>query len=163
MKRLLAGIVFGFCLALFSAATVQAADCQFVLGFKTIRDLIGHDVVGGCLDNEHYNAIGDTIVSNTPRVACSPGARPTIGPLSPMATAPGLTAPMGSSSVSILSVSNGRPTMPALLVRRQRWNSPARRCATLNIALTNPRLSAVGSLRIATFNCRAVSIRKAKL
>ncbi len=65
MKRLLAGIVFGFCLALFSATTVQAADCQFVLGFKTIRDLIGHNIVGECLDNEHYNAIGDSVQHTT--------------------------------------------------------------------------------------------------
>ena len=65
MKRLLAGIVFGFCLALFSASTGLAADCQFVLGFKTIRDLIGHDTVGECLDSEHYNAIGDSVQHTT--------------------------------------------------------------------------------------------------
>ena len=34
--------------------------CQFVRGFKTLRDLIGHHIVGECLENEHYNAIGDS-------------------------------------------------------------------------------------------------------
>ena len=41
------------------------ADCQFVLGFKTLRDLIGHDIVGQCLENEHYNAIGDSVQQTT--------------------------------------------------------------------------------------------------
>lgn len=45
---------------LFYPATAQAAECRFVLGFATLRDLIGHDIVGPCLENEHYNAIGDS-------------------------------------------------------------------------------------------------------
>ena len=31
-----------------------------MLGFKALRDLIGHEIVGECLDNEHYNDIGDS-------------------------------------------------------------------------------------------------------
>ncbi len=31
-----------------------------MLGFKVLRDLIGHEIVGECLDNEHYNDIGDS-------------------------------------------------------------------------------------------------------
>ena len=61
MGKTLVAIGLAVFLALFTAATVHAADCQFVLGFKTLRDLIGHDVVGECLENEHYNAIGDSV------------------------------------------------------------------------------------------------------
>ena len=50
----------GVALLLLTPGRMPAADCQFVLGFKTLRDLIGHDIVGECLDNEHYNAIGDS-------------------------------------------------------------------------------------------------------
>ena len=46
-------------------ASVAAAECQFVLGFKTLRDLIGHDVVGECLENQHYDATGDTVRQQT--------------------------------------------------------------------------------------------------
>ena len=65
MFRCLAGFVLGFLLALMGASTVAAADCQFVLGFNTLRDLIGHDIVGECLENEHYNEIGEAC--NRPR------------------------------------------------------------------------------------------------
>ncbi len=60
MFRCLVGFVLGFLLALMGASTVAAADCQFVLGFNILRDLIGHEIVGECLENEHYNAIGDS-------------------------------------------------------------------------------------------------------
>ena len=65
MFRCLAGFVLCFLLALMGASTVAAADCQFVLGFNTIRDLIGHDIVGECLENEHYNEIGDSVQQTT--------------------------------------------------------------------------------------------------
>ena len=44
----------------FTPSTAQAADCEFRLGFATLRDLIGHEIVGECLENEHYNEIGDS-------------------------------------------------------------------------------------------------------
>ena len=48
-------------LMLFADATTHATNhCEFRLGFKTLRDLIGHDIVGKCLENEHYNEIGDS-------------------------------------------------------------------------------------------------------
>ena len=65
MFRCLAGFVLCFLLALMGASTVAAADCQFVLGFNTLRDLIGHDIVGECLENEHYNEIGDSVQQTT--------------------------------------------------------------------------------------------------
>ena len=66
MKKILSAVVMGICLSLLSAATVHAnADCQFVLGFQTLRDLIGHEIVGECLENEHYNAIGDSVQQTT--------------------------------------------------------------------------------------------------
>ena len=42
-----------------------AVDCQFTLGFKTLRDLIGHDNVGDCLANERYSANGDSLQQST--------------------------------------------------------------------------------------------------
>ena len=65
MFRCLAGFVLGFLLALMGASTVAAADCQFVLGFNTLRNLIGHDIVGECLENEHYNEISDSVQQTT--------------------------------------------------------------------------------------------------
>jgi hypothetical protein len=38
--------------------TVQAANCEFVLGFKAIHDMIP-DVVGDCLVSEHHGTNGD--------------------------------------------------------------------------------------------------------
>ena len=63
----------GSCSAIFLAlvlfllfpTTVAAADCQFVLGFKTLRDLIGYDIVGECGENERYNSIGDSVQQTT--------------------------------------------------------------------------------------------------
>lgn len=66
MKRKILAFLLGMCLALFATTTAQAAeDCRFVLGFKTLRDLIGHEVVGRCLENEHYNEIGDSLQQTT--------------------------------------------------------------------------------------------------
>ncbi len=45
---------------LLPANSVSATDCQFVLGFATLRDLIGHEIVGECLEQEHYNEISDS-------------------------------------------------------------------------------------------------------
>lgn len=47
-------------LLLLSSTPAQAADCEFRLGFKTLRNLIGHEIVGDCLENEHYNEISDS-------------------------------------------------------------------------------------------------------
>ena len=58
-------LLLGFALFLLMPTSVAAADCQFVLGFKTLRDLIGHDNVGECLENEHHNATGDSVQQTT--------------------------------------------------------------------------------------------------
>ncbi len=63
MKRLAAFL--GFFLFLLFSNSVAAAECQFVLGFKTIRDLIGHETVGECLENEHHGANGDALQKTT--------------------------------------------------------------------------------------------------
>ncbi len=66
MKRPVAIFVLGLGLALLSATSVGASvDCQFVLGFKTLRDLIGHETVGECLENEHHDANGDSLQHTT--------------------------------------------------------------------------------------------------
>ncbi|MDE2929553.1 MAG: hypothetical protein OXQ27_01355 [Chloroflexota bacterium] len=58
---MLSAFIFVHFLALLAPSVVSAsADCEFRLGFKTLRDLIGHDIVGECLENEHYNALGDS-------------------------------------------------------------------------------------------------------
>ena len=60
MGRILRAFLLGIVLLLVTPSVLLSADCQFVLGFETLRDLIGHDIVGECLENEHYNAIGDS-------------------------------------------------------------------------------------------------------
>ena len=61
MKKRLSALLLGLFLALIAPSIASASDaCEFRLGFKTLRDLIGHDIVGDCLENEHYNAIGDS-------------------------------------------------------------------------------------------------------
>ena len=57
MKRF--AVFFALALFLLAPATLSAAECQFVLGFKTLRDLVGHDVVGECLENQRYSANGN--------------------------------------------------------------------------------------------------------
>ena len=50
-----------FIIFVLTASSLSAhSHCEFRLGFKTLRDLIGHDIVGECLESEHYNAIGDS-------------------------------------------------------------------------------------------------------
>ncbi len=66
MKRLVAILVLGLGLALLTATSIGASvDCQFVLGFKTLRDLVGHETVGECLENEHHSANGDSVQRTT--------------------------------------------------------------------------------------------------
>ena len=64
MKRRL-GLFLGFALFLLLPTSVAAAECQFVLGFATLRDLIGHEIVGECLENEHHGANGDSLQQTT--------------------------------------------------------------------------------------------------
>ena len=59
-RRYAAAALLGLILALLASTPATAADCEFRLGFKALRDLIGHDIVGECLEDEHYNAIGDS-------------------------------------------------------------------------------------------------------
>ena len=63
MTRLAA--LFAFALFLLLQTSIAAAECQFVLGFKTLRDLIGHEIVGECLENEHHGANGDALQQTT--------------------------------------------------------------------------------------------------
>lgn len=66
MKKLAAILVLGLGLALLSVTSVAASvDCRFVLGFQTLRDLVGHEIVGECLENEHHNANGDSVQRTT--------------------------------------------------------------------------------------------------
>ena len=65
IRRVLTALLLGIALLLVTPSVSLAADCQFVLGFKTLRDLVGHDIVGDCLEGEHYNAIGDSVQQTT--------------------------------------------------------------------------------------------------
>lgn len=58
LKRFAA--LFASALFLLLPTTAAAAECEIVLGFKTLRDLIGHDIVGECLENERYAANGNS-------------------------------------------------------------------------------------------------------
>ncbi|MGI8915054.1 MAG: hypothetical protein ACR2JY_14930 [Chloroflexota bacterium] len=52
-------------LGLHAVPLANAESCQFILGFKTMHDLLG-GIVGGCLDNEQHNpANGDGLQHTT--------------------------------------------------------------------------------------------------
>src|SRR5215212_4842158 len=54
MVRLVAIVVAAaVCYVLAPLGVVAQADCQFTLGFKTLRDKIP-EIVGNCLENEHF-------------------------------------------------------------------------------------------------------------
>src|SRR5579862_5934823 len=62
---LLASLVSGFIVAAPTASVAAASDCQLVLGFKTLHDLIPA-IVGDCLVDEHYNSTnGDGLQETT--------------------------------------------------------------------------------------------------
>ena len=65
MKSWRLAILVAFALFLLLPTSVAAAECEFVLGFKTLRDLIGHDIVGECLENQHHGANGDGLQQTT--------------------------------------------------------------------------------------------------
>ncbi len=65
MKRVLTALLFGFALLIVTPGVTLAHECHFVLGFSTLRDLIGHDVVGACLEDERYSASGDSAQRTT--------------------------------------------------------------------------------------------------
>jgi hypothetical protein len=47
------------------ASSAEAASCQFVLGFKTLHDMIPQ-IVGDCLENEHHDSVnGDGLQQTT--------------------------------------------------------------------------------------------------
>jgi len=60
MKSWRLAILLATALFLFLPSSLAAADCEFRFGFKTLRDLIGHDIVGECLENERYAANGNS-------------------------------------------------------------------------------------------------------
>ena len=57
-------LITAFCITITALAVLfgsaQAADCQFVLGFAIFRDIIGHEDVGECLENEQHFDWGAT-------------------------------------------------------------------------------------------------------
>ena len=59
---LLIAIICFLCLP---RTAISAVECQFVLGFATLRDLIGHEIVGECLENERHGANGDALQQTT--------------------------------------------------------------------------------------------------
>ena len=65
LRRASAGLLLGLFVLTLTLASVMAVDCEFVLGFKALRDIIGHEIVGECLENEHYTANGDSTQKTT--------------------------------------------------------------------------------------------------
>ena len=52
LRRASVGLLLGLFVLTLTLASVMAVDCEFVLGFKALRDIIGHEIVGECLENE---------------------------------------------------------------------------------------------------------------
>ena len=65
LRRAFIGLLLGLAVVTLTLTSAVAADCEFVLGFKTLRDLIGHEIVGECLENEHFNESGDSTQATT--------------------------------------------------------------------------------------------------
>ena len=65
LRRASIGILLGLAIITLTLASAVAADCEFVLGFKALRDLIGHEIVGECLENEHFSENGDSTQATT--------------------------------------------------------------------------------------------------
>lgn len=59
MRRIASGFLLAVALLILAGSPILAADCEFRLGFKTLRDLIGYDIVGECLENERYSTAGN--------------------------------------------------------------------------------------------------------
>ena len=57
-NSLLLAVLVPSVLALAPGANAQAA-CSFVLGFGSLRDAVGVDVVGSCLEDQHFTPIGN--------------------------------------------------------------------------------------------------------
>ncbi len=59
MRRRLSALIIAGLLVLLAAPTAAASDCEFVLGFATLKSLVdaaeGPDRVGACVDNEQYH------------------------------------------------------------------------------------------------------------
>ena len=100
-------------------------ECEFVLGFKTLRDLIGHDIVGECVENVYHSANGDGLQRTTDgmlvwrkadnRTAFTDGYRTWIN------------GPSGLVQGSIPSVLNGKlTTLRAAVLQLQHPNTPQR-------------------------------------
>jgi len=67
LVRILIGIMMALAAltpAVDAAPLEQAASCRFVLGFKTLHDLIP-SIVGACVDNESHTANGDAVQHTT--------------------------------------------------------------------------------------------------
>ncbi len=63
--RLVALLVVVLSLVIRPGPRAEAASCQFVLGFKTLHDMIPQ-IVGDCLENEHHNGMnGDGLQQTT--------------------------------------------------------------------------------------------------
>ena len=58
-RRSVLGLLLGLIVSTLVLGSAMAADCEFILGFKDLRDVVGHEIVGECLENEHFSANGD--------------------------------------------------------------------------------------------------------
>ena len=59
MRRRLSALIIAGLLVLLAAPTAAASDCEFVLGFATLKSLVnaaeGTDTVGNCVENEQFH------------------------------------------------------------------------------------------------------------
>ena len=59
LRSLVIGIVLGLAVSILTLSAAMAVDCEFVHGFNALRELIGHEIVGECLENERHSENGD--------------------------------------------------------------------------------------------------------
>src|SRR5215216_6784858 len=55
MHRAIAAVVLAVIVLTCNLPVAAQPSCRFVLGFATLRDLVGAAKVGDCLEDEHFN------------------------------------------------------------------------------------------------------------
>lgn len=59
-RRTFFGLLLGLAVATLTLSSATAADCEFVLGFKVLRELVGQEIIGECQENEQFSDNGES-------------------------------------------------------------------------------------------------------
>lgn len=96
-----------------STSVSNQTPCQFVLGFADLREQVGPEIVGDCLEDQHF---APQAMPNSRLLAVFwLGLRPTIEPSLPTATGPGRLGLMGWKSLSIKTIQRTQDVLLRLL------------------------------------------------